>query len=266
MRHKQLTILSRINIRDILVGLTVLGHVLKDITNTSFRVERVNPSTTNTGLPKITNLPPIKRTVEKNSVEMHTMSRLKTSLASTLTVSKLYNKNIRKANLAVTITTRGAFFTKTRVFTKTIHKATNSQIRLLLNLFINFGLDRKSTKQTLFRAKLHTLHNVISTEKPLLLPFLQTFVTMATRNMKLKILTTGKTLYRNIKILSKLFIMRIGNSKLSGTHKLKMRTSKRYSFSGRPWTTFSAATAAARSPHKAYRKQRRQTYGPKAFA
>ena len=79
-------------------------------------------------------------------MEVHTVSRLKTSLTSTLTVSELYNENIRKANLAVTITARGAFFTKTRVLTKTIHKATNSQIRLLLSLFINFWLNRKSTK------------------------------------------------------------------------------------------------------------------------
>lgn len=254
MRHEQLTILSRIDIRDILMSLTVLSHVLEDITNTSFRIERINPSTTDARLPKITNLPPIKRAVKKNSMEVHTVSRLKTSLASTLTISELYNENIRKANLAVTITTGGAFFTKTRVLTKTIHKATNSQIRLFLNLFINFRLNRESTKQTLLRTKLQTLHNVVSTEKPLLLPFLQTFVTMATRNMKLKILLTSKTLYRNIKIFSKLFIMRIDNSKLSGTHRLKVRTAERYCFSGRPWATFSAATAAARSLHKADRQ------------
>lgn len=250
MRREQLTILSRIDIRDILMSLTVLSHVLKDITNTSLGIERINPSTTNAGLPKITNLPPIERAVEKNSMEVHTVSRLKTSLASALTISELYNENIRKANLTVTITTGGTFFTKTRVLTKTIHKATNSQIRPLLSLFINFRLDRKSTKQTLLRAKLQTLHNVVSTEKPLLLPFLQTFVTMATRNMKFKILTTRKTLYRNTKIFSKLFIMRIDNSKLSGTHRLQMRTAERYCFSGRSWSTFSAATAAARSLHK----------------
>ena len=222
MRHEQLTILSRIDIRNILMRLTILGHILEDITNTSFRVERINPSTTNTGLPKITNLPPIERAVKKNSMEVHTVSRLKTSLASTLTVCELYNKNIRKANLTVTITTGGAFLTKTRMLTKTIHKATNSQIRLLLSLFINFWPDRKSTKQTLLRTKLQAFHNVVSTEKPLLLPFLQTFVTMATRNMKYKILLTSKTLYRNIKIFSKLFIMRIGNSKLPSTHKIRI--------------------------------------------
>nr|DAM31763.1 MAG TPA: hypothetical protein [Microviridae sp.] len=254
MRHEQLTILSRIDIRDILMSLTVLGHILENITNTSLRIERINPSTTNAGFPKITNLPPIKRTVKKNSMEVHTVSRLKTSLASTLTISELYNENIRKTNLTVTITTGGTFFTKTRVLTKTIHKATNSQIRFFLSLFINLWLDRKSAKQTLLRAKLQTLHNMISTEKPLLLPFFQTFITMATRNMKFKILTTRKTLYRNMKILSKLFIMRIGNSKLSGTHRLKVRTSEGYSFSGRSWATFSAATAAARSLHKADRQ------------
>mgnify|MGYP005919344967 CR=1 FL=1 len=254
MRHEQLTILSRINIRNILMSLTVLSHILEDITNTSFGIKRINPSTTNAGFPKITNLPPIERAVEKNSMEVHTVSRLKTSLTSTLTISELYNENIRKANLAVTITTGGTFFTETRMLTKTIHKATNSQIRLLLSLFINLRLDRKSAKQTLLRAKPQTLHNVVSTEKPLLLPFLQTFVTMATRNMKLKILTTNKTLYRNIKILSKLFIMRIDNSKLSRTHKLQMRTAESNCFSRRPWTTFSAATAAARSLHKANRQ------------
>lgn len=222
MRHEQPTILSRIDIRDILMSLTVLGHILENITNTSLRIERINPSTTNTGFPKITNLPPIKRTVKKNSMEVHAMSRLKTPLASALTVSELYYKNIRKANLTVTITTGGTFFTKTRVLTKTIHKATNSQIRLLLSLFINFRPNRKSTKQTLIRTKLKTLHNVVSTEKPLLLPFLQTFITMATRNTKFKILLTSKTLYGNIKILSKLFIMRIGNNKLSSTHKIKI--------------------------------------------
>nr|DAR09794.1 MAG TPA: hypothetical protein [Microviridae sp.] len=222
MRHEQLTILSRIDIRDILMSLTVLGHILENITNTSLGIERINPSTTNARFPKITNLPPIKRTVEKNSMEVHTMSRLKTSLTSTPTISELYNKNIRKANLAVTITTGRTFFTKARMLTKTIHKATNSQIRLLLSLLINFRLNRKSTKQTLFWTKPQTLHNVVSTKKPLLLPFLQTFVTMATRNTKFKILLTSKTLYRNIKILSKLFIMRIDNSNLSSTHEIKI--------------------------------------------
>nr|DAO05660.1 MAG TPA: hypothetical protein [Microviridae sp.] len=256
MRHEQLTILSRIDIRNILMSLTVLGHILENITNTSLGVERINPSTTNARLPKITNLPPIKRAVEKNSMEVHTVSRLKTSLASTLTVSELYNKNIRKANLAVTITTGGALFTKTRMLTKTIHKATNSQIRLFLSLFINLWLNRKSAKQTLLRTKIQTLHNMVSTEKPLLLPLFQTFITMTTRNMKFKILTTRKTLYRNTKIFSKLFIMRIDNGKLSSTHRLKVRTSEGYSFSGRFWATFSAATAAARSLHKADRQQR----------
>ena len=254
MRHEQLTVLTRINIRNILMSLTVLSHILKDITNTSFRIERINPSTTNARLPKITNLPPIKRAVEKNSMEVHTVSRLKTSLTSALTIGEFHYKNVRKTNLTVTITTGGTFFTKTRVLTKTIHKATNSQIRLLLSLFINFWLNRKSTKQTLIGTKLQTLHNVVSTEKPLLLPFLQTFVTMATRNMKFKILLTSKTLYRNIKILSKLFIMRIDNSKLSSTHGLQMRTAEGYCFSGRSWATFSAATAAARSLHKADRQ------------
>jgi len=254
MRHEQLTILSRIDIRNILMSRTILSHILEDVTDTSFRIERINPSTTNAGLPKITNLPPIKRAVEKNSMEVHTVSRLKTSLTSALTIGEFHYKNVRKTNLAVTITTGGTFFTKTRMLTKTIHKTTNSQIRLLLSLIINLRLDRKGTKQTLFRAKLHALHNVISTEKPLLLPFLQTFVTMATRNMKFKILLTSKTLYRNIKILSKLFIMRIDNSKLSSTHRLKVRTAEGYSFSGRSWATFSAATAAARSLHKADRQ------------
>ena len=97
------------------MGRTILSHILEDVTYTSFRIERINPSATNARLPKITNLPPIERAVEKNSMEVHTVSRLKTSLASTLAIGKLYDKNIRKANLAVTITTRGPFFTKTRV-------------------------------------------------------------------------------------------------------------------------------------------------------
>ena len=84
------------------MSLTVLSHILENITNTSLRIERINPSTTNAGFPKITNLPPIKRAVEKNSMEVHAMSRLTTSLASALTISELYNEHIRKANLTVT--------------------------------------------------------------------------------------------------------------------------------------------------------------------
>lgn len=113
------------------------------------------------------------------------MCRRKTTLPGTLTIGKLHNEEIREPNLTVTVTTRfGILFTEARMFTQTIYKLPNDLIGCCLSFLVNLGFQREGTEQTLFRLKAHTLHNMISTKEPILLPFSKTLVAMTARNMQ----------------------------------------------------------------------------------
>lgn len=132
MRNNQLTIFTGIDIRNVLMCGAVLGHILKDITNAGFRFERINfrfshasiPTfslVNNITLPKIADLPPIKRTTKKNSMIMHAMSRNTATFSSCLTICKLNNEQVGKFNLTVTVTfSDRILFTKARMFAKPI--------------------------------------------------------------------------------------------------------------------------------------------------
>ena len=132
MRNNQLTIFAGINVRNILMSGAIFSHILKDVANAGFRLKRINISLTHTSiptalfvdnftLPKIANLPPIKRTTKKNGMVMHAMGRNTTTFSSGLTICKLNNKQIGKFNLTITVTfSNRIFFTKTRMLAKPI--------------------------------------------------------------------------------------------------------------------------------------------------
>ena len=110
----------------------VFSHILKNVANTRFRFKRINfrfahasiPAFSlidNIALPKIADLPPIKRTTKKNGMVVHTMSRNTTTFGSGLTISKFDNEQIRKLNLTITVTfSNRILFTKARMFAKPI--------------------------------------------------------------------------------------------------------------------------------------------------
>ena len=113
------------------------------------------------------------------------MCRRKTTFPGTLTIGKLHNEEVGESNLTVTIATRlGVFLTKAGMFTQAIYKLPYNLIGCCLGFLINFRFQREGTEQTLFRLKAHTLHNVISTKEPVLLPFSEALVTMTAGNMQ----------------------------------------------------------------------------------
>ena len=132
MGNNQLTIFTGIDIRNILMCGAVLGHILKNVANTGFRFKRINFRFAHAGiptfslinhitLPKIADLPPIKRTTEKNGMVVHTMGGNTTTFGSGLTISKFDNEQIRKLNLTITVTfSNRILFTKARMFAKPI--------------------------------------------------------------------------------------------------------------------------------------------------
>ena len=112
----------------------------------------------------IFHLPPIKRTIEQYGMIVHPMGRKTTTLSGRLSICKLDNKQIRKPNLTITITlSNGVFHTKTGVFTKTVNKLTNRDIRFLFCLFVNLRFKSKSTEKALLGLQMQTLHDMIRT-------------------------------------------------------------------------------------------------------
>ena len=132
MGNNQLTIFTGIDIRNILMRGAVLGHILKDIANTGFRFKRIDFRLSHAGipafslinyitLPKIADLPPIKRTTEKNGMIVHAMGRNTTAFSGGLTISKFDNEQVGKFNLTITVTFSDRIpFTKARMFAKPI--------------------------------------------------------------------------------------------------------------------------------------------------
>ena len=108
----------------------VFGHILKDIANTGFRFKRIDFRLSHTGiptfcrinhiaLPKITDLPPIKRATEKNGMIVHTMGRNTATFSSGLTIGKFDNEQVGKFNLTITVAfSDRILFTKARMFAK----------------------------------------------------------------------------------------------------------------------------------------------------
>ena len=164
--------------------LAILSHVLEHITNTCLGFKRRNLGFTHKGipttglienltLPKVTNLPPIKRAVKKDSMIVHAVSRMAATLGSRLAVGKLNNEKIGELYLAIPIAlSNRVLIAKARMFAETVDKLTNGNIRFFLSLFINLRFECKSTEKALFRLQVQTLHNMVSTGEPLLLAFL----------------------------------------------------------------------------------------------
>lgn len=95
---------------------------------------------------------------------VHPVSRMAAALSGRLSVCKLNNKQIRKPNLTITITlSNGVFHTKPGVFTKTVNKLTNRDIRFLFCLFVNLRFKSKSTEKALFGLQMQTLHDMMRT-------------------------------------------------------------------------------------------------------
>ena len=132
VRNNQLTIFTGINVRNILMCSAVFGHILKDIANTGFRFKRIDFRLSHTGipafclinhiaLPKIADLPPIKRATEKNGVIVHAMSRNTATFSGSLTIGKFDNEQVGKLNLTITVTfSNRILLTKARMFAKPI--------------------------------------------------------------------------------------------------------------------------------------------------
>ena len=161
--NNQLTIFTGIDIRNILMYGAILGHILKNVPNAGFRLKRIDFCFAHAGiptfslinhitLPKIANLPPIKRTTEKNGVVVHTMSGSTTTFGSSLTISKFDNEQVGKFNLTITVAfSDRILFTKARMFAKPIQKLPYRNIGFFLGLLINRRLQGESTKQALMR-------------------------------------------------------------------------------------------------------------------
>lgn len=133
---------------------------------------------------------------------MHTIRRRKTALPGTLTIREFHNEKVRKPNLTITVTTRfGILFTEARMFTQTIDKLPDNLIGCCLSFLVNLGFQREGTEQTLFRIETQTLHNVIGTKKPILLPFSEALVTMTAGNMQTIILLLIKDTNINLILL-----------------------------------------------------------------
>ena len=132
MGNDQLTIFAGINVRNILMSSAILGHILKNVPNTGFRIKRIDFRFAHAGiptfslvnhitLPKIADLPPIKRTTEKNGMIMHAMGRNTATFSSRLTISKFDNEQVGKFNLTITITFSDRIhLAKARMFAKPI--------------------------------------------------------------------------------------------------------------------------------------------------
>ena len=132
MRNNQLTIFAGINVRNILMSGAIFSHILKDIANTGFRFKRIDFRLSHAGiptlslinyitLPKIADLPPIKRTAEKNGMIVHTMGRNTTTFSGGLTISKFNNEQVGKFNLTIAVTFSDRIaFTKARMLAKPI--------------------------------------------------------------------------------------------------------------------------------------------------
>ncbi len=110
----------------------VFGHILKDIANTGFRFKGIDFRLSHTSkptfclinhitLPKIADLPPIKRATEKNGVIVHAVGRNTATFSGGLTISKFDNEQVRKFNLTITVAfSDRILFTKARMFAKPI--------------------------------------------------------------------------------------------------------------------------------------------------
>lgn len=191
-------LIQRIN--NALACLTVLSHVLKHITNTLFTFEALNLGTTIMLGPTLTNNLTRQGTAKKYRVKVHSMGRGQTTLPSSFTVSKLKNKQVIELQLPTL--QRG-------MFTQTVNKPTNEEIRLFNRLSINFRLKSERTEITILRTIMPSLINLMRTKKPILLPFLKTIHTMTTRNNDSVVRLKRKTTNTDSILLRKSLVMRI---------------------------------------------------------
>lgn len=194
-------LIQRIN--NTLACLTVLSHILKNITDTLFTFETLNLGATIKLGPTLTDNLTSQRTAKKYRVKVHSISRGQTTLPSSFTVGKLKNKQI--IELQFSTLQRG-------MFTQTVNKPTNEKIRLFNCLSINFRLKSERAEVTILRPIMPSLVNLMSTQKPILLPFLETIHTMTTRNNYSVVRLRRKTANTDSILLRKSLVMRIDNT------------------------------------------------------
>ena len=194
-------LIQRIN--NALACLTVLSHVLKHITDTLFTFKTLNLSATIVLGPTLSNNLTSQRTAKKYSMKVHSMGRGQTTFPSSFTVSKLKNKQVIKLQFPTL---------QRRMFTQTVDKPTNEEIRLFNSLSINFGLESERTEIAILRTVMPSLVNLMRTKKPILLPFLETIHTMTTRNNYSVVRLRRKTANTDSILLRKSLIMRIDNT------------------------------------------------------
>lgn len=200
----------------------VFSYILHNITNTSHRAKRINPSKA-VLQPMMTNSPPRKRTTKHNSMKVQAMRRRYTTLFSTFTISNLSYKKKRKPEFTITIAMRNRIFiTQTPIFTHTVYKPTNKSVRLLTKLIIKFRFNSKGTEISISKVKTPTFHNVMCANEPFFTTFRKTLGTFTTRNTKKKIRSASKTINIKMLLTSNFLIMRVYNTKRGLTHRTKI--------------------------------------------